>query len=227
MKRFPFGQKSILFILALLVAASLTAARAGTTAENERSQPTKDQVLASVEDHYSRLTDLTAKVVQQNYLKSVDKRQRFEGTLTIKKPGRLRLAYTDGQLVVIDHREIWIYSRANAQAIRRTFRDFEQANIPVAFLLGAGSIRKDFEVTLVPADIPVSVLDLVPRKRGAAMKKLRLLVDNSGSITRMIIFDRSGNMTDILFAGVKENTGVPDSLFRFKAPKGTEIIEQQ
>ena len=181
--------------------------------------------VALVEAHYRDLVDLTAKVVQKNFLKSVGKTQTFSGTLSIKRPGKLRLEYTNGQLIVIGGREVWFYSRKSAQAIRRTFKDFEQANIPVAFLLGAGEIRKDFEVTSPEADKPF-LLDLAPKKPGAAMKKLRLETDGSGSISRMIIFDTSGNTSDVVFTEVQEGVGLEDGLFKFRVPKGTEVIEQ-
>ncbi|MEK6742790.1 MAG: outer membrane lipoprotein carrier protein LolA [Nitrospirota bacterium] len=186
---------------------------------------TPPDALGAIEAHYRDLVDLTAKVVQKNFLKSVDKTQTFDGSLSIKRPGRLRLEYTNGQTIVIDGREAWFYSQKSAQAIRRTFKDFEQANIPVAFLLGAGAIRQDFEVSLPEAGEPLT-LDLVPKRKGAAMKKLRLLSDKSGRILQMIIFDRSGNTSDIRFSDVKEGAGIDDQQFRFKVPKGTEVIEQ-
>jgi outer membrane lipoprotein carrier protein len=181
--------------------------------------------VTAIEARYRELVDLTAKVTQKNFLKSVDKIQTFDGFLSIKKPGKLRLEYTNGQTIVIDGKEAWFYSKKSAQAIRRTFKDFEQANIPVAFLLGAGSIREDFEVSLPEAGDPL-MLDLVPKRKGAAMKKLRLLSDKTGRITQMIVFDRSGNTSDIRFSEVKEGVGLDDAKFRFKVPKGTEVIEQ-
>ena len=179
----------------------------------------------AIEAHYSGLVDLTAKAVQKNFLKSVDKTQTFDGLLSIKKPGKLRLEYTNGQVIVIDGRDAWFYSKKSSQAIRRTFKDFEQANIPVAFLLGAGAIRQDFDVSISEAGKP-GTLDLVPKRPGAAMKKLRLHADDTGRITQMIIYDRSGNTSDIRFSDVKEGVGLDDALFRFKVPKGTEVIEQ-
>jgi outer membrane lipoprotein carrier protein len=179
----------------------------------------------AVEAHYRDLVDLTARVIQKNFLKSVEKTQTFEGTLSIKKPGKLRLEYTNGQVIVIDGKEAWFYSKKSSQAIRRTFKDFEQANIPVAFLLGAGAIRQEFEVALPDADNP-RTLDLVPRKSGAAMKKLRLSTEESGRIIRITVYDRSGNTSDVVFSDVKEGVGLGDAPFRFRVPKGTEIIEQ-
>ena len=70
------------------------------------------------------------------------------------------------------------------------------------------------------------VLELLPKKPGAVMKKLNIQTDDAGRIMGMTIFDKSGNRTEIVFSDVKEGTGVEDTVFEFKAPKGTEVIEQ-
>jgi outer membrane lipoprotein carrier protein len=179
---------------------------------------------AMVENHYRDLADLTAKVVQKNILKSIGKTQTFEGTLYIKKPGKLRLEYSNGQIILIDGKAALFYSKKSEQVIKKTFTDFEHMNIPVAFLLGAAHIRDDFDVLQADPKMP-SDLELLPRKPGAAMKKMRLHVDDAGRITELTIFDRSGNTTMITFTDIREGAGVDDQRFVFKAPKGTEIIE--
>ncbi len=178
-----------------------------------------------IEAHYRGLRDLTATVVQKNHLKAIDKTQTFEGRLSIKRPGRLRLEYTNGQTIVIDGSEAWFHSQKSEQAIRRTFKDFEQANIPVAFLLGAADIRQEFEVSVPEPERPRQ-LELVPKRGGAAMRKLRILADAEGRITRMTVYDRSGNTSEVTFSEIREGVGLDDDLFRFRVPKGTEIIEQ-
>jgi chaperone LolA len=186
---------------------------------------TLQDVVASVENHYRDLTDLTAKVIQKNVLKSIGRTQKYEGTLFIKRPGKLRLEYSNGQLILIDGKAALFYSKKSEQVIKKTFTDFEHMNIPVAFLLGAARIRDDFDVLQADPKMPRE-LELLPRKRGAAMKKMRLRVDEAGRIMDIMIFDRSGNTTSITFTDIREGAGVDDQRFVFTAPKGTEIIEQ-
>ncbi len=186
---------------------------------------TVDEAVTAVEKHYQEVSDLTAKVKQKNFLKALDKTQTFEGTLLVKKPGKLRLEFTNGQLILIDGKAALFYSKKSSQVVKKTFTDFERMNIPVAFLLGAAHIRDDFDVLQPDPKAPRS-LELVPKKTGAAMKKLGLESDDSGRITRLTIFDRSGNVTEIMFTAVSEGAGLDDQLFSFKPPKGTEIIEQ-
>jgi outer membrane lipoprotein carrier protein len=186
---------------------------------------TVQDVVASVENHYRDLSDLTAKVIQKNVLKSIGKTQKFEGTLWIKKPGKLRLEYSNGQLILINNKAALFYSKKSEQVVKKTFTDFEHMNIPVAFLLGAAHIRDDFDVLQADPTTP-RILELLPRKPGAAMKKMRLVVDDAGRITDLTIFDRSGNTTTMAFADIREGAGLDDQQFVFQAPKGTEIIEQ-
>ncbi len=217
-----------MFLVLIVLSANSASLRqsAGQASAVENPLPlAKEDVVLTVESHYQALTDLTAKVTQKNFLKSLNKTQSFEGTLAIKKPGRLRLDYTNNQTIVIDGAMAWFYSKKSEQAVRRTFSDFEHANIPVAFLLGASSIRDDFDAVR-PDEKGPGTLELLPKKPGAIMKKLRIQTDEAGRITGMTIFDKSGNTTDITFTDIREGVGLEDSLFLFKVPKGTEIIEQ-
>jgi outer membrane lipoprotein carrier protein len=209
----------------ILIAAALLLGIAVSGTMQPANAQTVDEAVAAVEKHYREVSDLTAKVTQKNFFKALDKTQTFEGELLVKKPGKLRLEFTNGQLILVDGKAALFYSKKSSQVIKKTFTDFERMNIPVAFLLGAAHIRDDFDVLQPDPKAPRS-LELVPRKTGAAMKKLGLESDDSGRITRLTIFDRSGNVTEIIFTAVREGTGLDDKLFSFKPPKGTEIIEQ-
>ncbi len=208
----------------ILAAALIISFLAPTAGNNARAQSVQD-VVAGVENHYRDLADLTAIVVQKNHLKAVGKTQTFEGALWIKKPGKLRIDYTNGQVLLVDGKEALFYSKKSAQLIKKAFTGIREMNIPVAFLLGAAHIRDDFDVLQPDPKSPRS-LELLPKKEGAAMRKLTVRTDAAGRITGLTIFDRSGNITEIAFSDIKEGTGIEDRLFEFKPPKGTEVIEQ-
>jgi outer membrane lipoprotein carrier protein len=209
---------------ALTVIALLLVVHASLFVRPAIAQTVQD-VVSAVEGHYRDLTDLTGTVMQKNLLKAINKTQTFDGMIKIKKPGKLRLDYTNGQVILVDGKAALFYSKKSQQVIKKTFTDIEHMNIPVAFLLGAAHIRDDFDV-LQPDPKTPRVLELLPKKNGAAMKKLKLQTDEAGRIMGMTIFDRSGNLTEITFSEVREGTGIDDRSFTFKIPRGTEIIEQ-
>jgi outer membrane lipoprotein-sorting protein len=206
---------SAIRLLVLIAALCASSARAQSV----------DEAVQAVENHYRDLADLTATVVQKNHLKSLGRTQTFDAVLWIRKPGKLRLDYSNGQVILVDGKAALFYSRKSEQVIKKTFSDIEQMNIPVAFLLGAAHIRDDFEVRRPDPATP-RLLELSPKKPGAAMKKLVLRSDDTGRISSLDILDKAGNRTEISFSGVQEGAGFDDKLFVFKAPKGTEVIEQ-
>ena len=164
-------------------------------------------------------------MTQKNFLKSLNKTQSFEGTLAIKSREAAPGLYEQP-----DHRHRWGHGldstpRKASRPSGGPFSDFEHANIPVAFLLGASSIRDDFRRGPARREEPRDPR-AAAEKKGAIMKKLRLQTDEAGRITGMTIFDKSGNTTDITFTDIREGVGLEDSLFLFKVPKGTEVIEQ-
>jgi outer membrane lipoprotein carrier protein len=193
-------------------------------AEPAYAQTVQD-VVSLVENHYSGVKTMTAKVSQKNFLSAVSKTQRFDGTLWIKKPGKLRIDYSNGQVILVDGTTVIFYSKKSEQMIRKTFADVQEMNVPVAFLLGAAHIRDDFKVLQPDRKSPQS-LELLPKKPGAAMKKLDLVVDKKGRVTNITIFDKFGNTSTIAFADVREGSTIKEGLFIFKAPKGTEVIEE-
>lgn len=186
---------------------------------------TVQEVVSLVENHYGDVQSLRAKVLQKNFLKAVGKTQTFEGVLWMRKPGKLRIDYANGQVIMVDSKTVLFYSKKSDQVIRKTFTDVQQMNIPVAFLLGAAHMRDDFDVLQPEPKSPLS-LELLPKKSGAPMKKLDLVTDETGRISNITIFDKSGNTTEIIFSDAEEGASVDEKLFSFKVPKGTEIIEQ-
>jgi chaperone LolA len=214
----PFARKK-LQLAAIGLLASLASAMHPLYAQS------LEDVVSAVENHYRGVNGLSAKVTQKNHLKAIGKTQIFEGVLRIKKPGRLRLDYTNGQVVLVDGKTALFYSKKSEQLVKKTFPDVQQMNIPVAFLLGAAHIRDDFDALQPDLSAPRS-LELLPKRPGAAMKKLGLRSDEAGRIQDLTIFDKSGNRTEISLTDIKEGDVDDDRLFVFTPPKGTEIIEQ-
>jgi len=178
-----------------------------------------------VENHYAGVQSLIARVVQKNHLNAIGKTQIFEGTLWMRKPGKLKIDYANGQVIMVDGKTALFYSSKSKQMIRKTFADVKQMNIPVTFLFGAAHMGDDFDVIQTDPKSPLS-LELLPKKPGAAMKKLNLIADGKGRILNITIFDKSGNLTEIIFSDVQEGASVDDSFFSIKVPKDSEIIEQ-
>jgi outer membrane lipoprotein carrier protein len=105
-----------------------------------------------------------------------------------------------------------------------------------------GRISKDFSIAFAGEGRDKKgnyVLDLVPKKPSQTIARLRLTVAapaverfrEGGSprplfpVVASVVDDQFGNKTFIELSRVRVNRGIADSRFRFKVPKGVEVIK--
>jgi outer membrane lipoprotein-sorting protein len=101
---------------------------------------------------------------------------------------------------------------------------------PFELLAGRGRISDGF--TAAFSDEPATdggiVLRLSPRKPREEFELVELEVEpRGGRILRVVLIDTAANRTEFLFDEVRENVGLPESLFRFAIPSGVEVVVQQ
>ena len=99
---------------------------------------------------------------------------------------------------------------------------------PVLFLSGHGSLVRDFAASFPPDPDPTPgthSLKLVPHRREAEYDWLVLVVDRGTyRLRKLITADAQGGQSTFTFSDVRENTGVPDSAFRFTIPRGVDVV---
>src|SRR3990167_3524770 len=95
------------------LAAALAAAALLLGAPAIRAQ-TLDDVVRDLEAVYSRMTDLKAEFSQTAFNKSLNQTIPAQGTVWLKRGGKLRWEYTEPtpQQIVSDGRKLWVYTPA-------------------------------------------------------------------------------------------------------------------
>ena len=75
-------------------------------------------MIRKVDDHYNHLASLRAHYVEHYTGMGMDRAE--EGTLLLKKPGRMRWSYAEpvGKVFVLDGKFAWFYTPGDAQATR-------------------------------------------------------------------------------------------------------------
>lgn len=208
-------------MLPLLLAATLLA---------QAPDPAPDAGLARsllrrVEQRHARTNDLVARF-SQSYRSGMLGRELTErGTLSIKRPGRMRWEYKDPEpkLFVSDGRTFYFYVPADRQVI--VSEQDPSRSLAARLLSGRGGLADEFEVTLEsPLEEGVVRLKLVPRGGQADVERAFLDVEPSGRIRAILLDDLQGNRTRFRFEAVRENRGLRDELFRFQVPDGVEVI---
>jgi outer membrane lipoprotein carrier protein len=186
---------------------------------------------ARVQERLAGIGDFTADVTQ-SYEGGVLRTRRTErGRVQVKKPGRMRWAYTspEEKLFVSDGRKMYMWVPADKQVVVSPLPAAGEAGTPVLFLLGRGDLTRDFTAAYaaLPAGAPAGAvaLSLVPKHPEPEYTTLTLVVDRATLALRMLVAaDAQGGTSTFTFTNLQENTGVPDSRFAFAIPRGADVV---
>ena len=184
-----------------------------------------DAVVRRVEDHYNHLTSLRAHYTERYSGMGMDRTE--EGTLLLKKPGRMRWSYAApvGKVFVLDGKFAWFYTPGDAQATRVPAKQLDDLRSPLRFLLGHTQLKKELDNLAVAQEGEGFRISGVPKGMEQRVKLLSLWVTTAGAIERMRLEELDGAVTEFVFSGIQENVPVKDSDFGFVPPPGVTVVE--
>ena len=190
-----------------------------------------EAVVAGVEGAYARIADLRADFIQQAFNKSLGQTIKAEGTVYLKRPGKMRWEYRAPapQQIVSDGQSLWVYTpELNQVNVGEAPRAL--AGPAGSFLAGLGKVSAEFNVRFLnPAartdEVGNPVLDLTPKRPTPVLTRLILTVDGKDSLVRKaVLYDQFDNTVTMLFTRVTVNPGLADRLFIFTPPKGVAVV---
>lgn len=211
------------FFLAMFLIAF--AAFRTTAAQSE----TPTDLAARIQQRYDTIRDFEADFVQTYQGGLLRTRTTEQGTVAIKRPGRMRWVYTkpERKEFVSNGQRIYSYLPADKQVIVSPMPSTDQTT-PALFLTGRGHLVRDF--TASPGEIPglapgVVAIKLVPRKPDPELEWLTLGVDaKTLQIRHLVAVDGQGGRSTFTFNNLKENRNLSDKLFEFQVPRGVDVI---
>ena len=215
--RFP----SAVFVFTLAVAAAPLAVP---------QTPASPEALAGrIQQRYDAIRDFEASFVQTYQGGLLRTKTTEQGTVAIKRPGRMRWVYTkpERKEFVSNGQRVYSYLPADKQVIVSAMPSGDQTT-PAMSLTGRGHLVRDFTATF--ADVPGAVhgsvgLKLVPKTTDPEFEWLMLAVDSvSLQIRQLVALDRQGGRSSFTFANLKENRNLSDKLFEFQIPRGVDVI---
>ncbi|MFZ0761602.1 MAG: outer membrane lipoprotein carrier protein LolA [Candidatus Sulfotelmatobacter sp.] len=215
-----------IFAASLLVAIMLPAV---TAAEDVHS------IAVAVDEHYNHLRSLRAEFTEIYRGSGMERKE--SGTVWLakgglKKPGKMRWEYRSPRkkLFVSDGKEAWFYVPGDQQARKTDARKLDDIRSPLAFLLGKSKLEKELQgLSLAPDVTPLAAGDVVlrgvPRALADQVSEILLEVTPEHRITRIVIDQVDGSVTEYQFSDEKENVAMPEGWFHFSPPAGTETVE--
>ena len=191
-----------------------------------------DQVVNAVESTYGKMSDLQADFTQVARNKSLGQDVKAEGTVYLKKGGKMRWDYKSPapQQIISDGTYLWVYTPELNQ-VNKGDAPKALAGPAGSFLQGLGKVREEFSVRFLnPANKTDAsgrpVLDLTPRKPTPLLTRLVLTVDPKDHflVRQAVLYDQLQNTVTMTFNRVVLNPGLSDTLFAFVPPKGTAVV---
>ena len=200
------------------------------------SQMAVEDLTGKIQDRYERTIDLKARFVQEATLKSTRKTQHEEGTVYFKKPKKMLWDYTkpESKKLVINPQTSWLYVPEDKMVYVQNSKNVFSSGQAIRFLAGIGKLTEEFKIKYAQPqqdDAGNYLLEMVPKggpESAGGVRKLLATVDKETYLIIKCSFNDSlGNLTVITFQDIKTNTGLPDSMFTFKPPPGTEVQKIQ
>ena len=190
-----------------------------------------DDVVRGLEAAYSKMTDLRADFAQQAFNKSLYQTIPAQGTVYLKRGGKLRWEYTEPtpQQIVSDGRKLWVYTPALNQ-VNVGDAPAALAGPAGSFLAGLGRLREQFSVRFLNPAVPRDgdgnwVLDLTPKQPLPTLARLILAVEpRAWAVRKAVVYDQFENTVTMRFSRVAVNSGLPDATFTFVPPAGVATV---
>ena len=210
----------------IALAAVLSGAIA--SAQSATSALSADTLARALQEHYDKIHDFKASF-EQTFRGGVLRgpSSKGEGTVAVKKPGRMRWDYTkpDRQLIVSDgtilHSCVQDTKKWECDEPVPVPRD-NDAPSAALFLAGRGDIVRDFKVSRVESPVRggTLALRLDPRKPDPDYEYLVVAFDPATyQIRGLTTRDHQAGESTIVFTDIKVNTNIPDKTFVFTPPR--------
>jgi outer membrane lipoprotein carrier protein len=188
-------------------------------------QPTATTLAKLVDTHYNHLQSLQTRYTERYRGMGMDRTET--GTLTLRKPGRMRWAYDNprGKLFVLDGKYAISYTPGDPQATRVPAKQLDDTRSPLRFLLGHAELSKELDhlsLTLVEGGYTLSGS---PKGTAGNVRAISLTVDKSGVIHSMRLVEMDGSTTEFTFTDEHENVPTRDSDFTFMPPPGVTVVD--
>jgi outer membrane lipoprotein carrier protein len=169
--------------------------------------------------------DFTQSVAQDSRGKESD---AGRGRLTIVKPDRFRWEFTPpgaaagAQLMVADGRDLWSLDRDLEQATRRPLKDALQ-QAPVMLLAGDANLQASYNIQPNGSRDGLEWARVIPKDKQSDVREA-LFGFKGKELARLVIIDKLGQRSTLVFTNVKRNATVDPKLVEFTLPPGVDLI---
>ena len=189
--------------------------------------------LESYETAKKQLGSLKAHFIQKKIFTLFDETETSEGEVYFKRPKQVLWQYQkpSSSDTVLARDNSWTVSPAVKQVQKITVAGGNSNRL--FQILGFGEFKEklsdSFEIKeLAPEEDGLAQLSLTPTHESLTPFYSEIIIKLSPKDhlpRRVILKEKSGDITEVLLSNVQTNISVSDSLFEFKIPEGYQLID--
>ena len=194
------------------------------------AQPDVHAIADKVDQRYNHMQTLEAEFAETYSGAGMTRKE--SGTLELKKPGRMRWDYDEPRpkMFLTDGATAWFYVPGERQVRRTPVKQIEDLRSPLRYLLGKTKLEKEFVGLTIATDAkPLNLGDIVlrglPKGMQERVSQALLEITPEGLITRIVVEELDGSVTEFRFLQQKENVQIADARFKFVPPAGVEVVQ--
>ena len=184
------------------------------------------KLLKEIESRYNRAATLQL-TFAEIYTFQGRPRTPERGDLFLRKPGRMRWAYTkpSGKLVVSDGKDIYYYNADSNRAERMRVKDAEDMRTPLAFLVGRLDFSRDFREYKTRPEGAKTWVTCIPKSEKLPYTEVAFLASGGGRIEHVRVVNQDRSVIDFEFSAEVINPPIAEQVFHFQIPPGAEYID--
>ena len=175
-----------------------------------------ESVLASLQNKFDSITDLTSDIAQKNSGQS-----SLTGKMYFKKENNIRLE-VGNQTIVADGKTSWNYNKKNKKVI---ISDYDEA--------GSGLLSINYLVYQYPSECDLSlstegssqILNLKPKSKKNNLGEVKLFINKENLIDKAMISNPGSGTMEVSFSNYRLNQNLSDSKFSFTTSEGTTVVD--
>src|ERR1051326_7483543 len=186
------------------------------------------RILKGVQDRYNSAKTLQVSF-NETYTVQGRPRQSESGTLTLRKPGRMRWDYTTpaGKLFVSDGKNVWLYTPDSKRVEKMKLKESEDMRAPLAFLLGKLDFQKEFRDFQIKPEGSGYLITAKAKSDKLPYEDIRMTAAPDFTITNLVITGQDQSVLVFGFSGEKLNPDINDSTFKFVMPPGATLVTEE
>lgn len=179
---------------------------------------------ALLQSFVEKTRTLQGKFTQSVFDKNGRLTQESRGEFAISRPNKFRWAYASpyNQLIVGDGKKVWIHDADLEQVTVRKF-DAAMGSTPAALLAGSNDIRKHFNLKDGGDLMGLNWIEATPINDEGSFSLVRMGFRDD-ALMAMELRDNFGQTSRLTFSALRRNPMLGNDLFRFKPPKGVDIL---